>query len=360
MSPCTDNVFLVSRRWSHHAEHSGYDLLARYAGQPLTAAAAHANLIPERVLWRLNRNMLGYDRPALVLELSAARHMATHRNCIYHFLCADNCYNYAGLLNGWRGHKIVATYHHPPSKLGVWVQSPQALARLSAVILVGSNQYSFFRRILPPERIACIPHPIDTSFFVPPNYFDAREDSLCLFVGSHLRDFGTLRSVIEDARLVAPQLKFVIVTHADDAAQFDHVAGHFTLRIGVRDRELLQLYQRATVLIQPLLDATANNAVLEALSCGLPMVVTDIGAIRDYVDERCARLVAPFRPDAMLEHILDLVKNRAARESMSVACRKQALTFDWHPISQRIRDLYAGLAEPRDGSARFSWAAGLT
>ncbi len=345
MNSAANNVILVSRRWSHHAAHSGYDLLDRYVGTPLTAPAALPALLPERLLWLLNHDMAGYDRVAAALELMAARHMARHRKNLYHIIYADNSYKYLGLLNGWRGHKVVATYHHPPSKLAAWVQSTDALARLSAVITVASNQHCFFGRVLPPERIACIPVPVDTGFFVPPADFSQREAALCLFVGAHLRDLKTLAALMEDARLVAPELRFALVLQPDNSSAFDHVVANFTMHIGLTETELLRLYQRATVLVQPLLDGTANIAVLEAMSCGLPIVVTDIGGIRDYVDQSCARFVPPFRADTMLEAVVDLVRNRAVRMRMSVAARRRALAFDWKLVTERIRELYARVSE---------------
>jgi glycosyltransferase involved in cell wall biosynthesis len=135
-------------------------------------------------------------------------------------------------------------------------------------------------------------------------------------------------------------VSFVVVVHPQDVSRFDNVVGRFTLRVGITDDDLLTLYQHATLFIQPLWDGTANTALLEAISCGLPPIITDIGAIRDYVNEDCACLVPPFEPYAMLDAILHLLRNDIAREHMAIACRARALLFDWLPVSQRIRDVY--------------------
>ena len=61
-------------------------------------------------------------------------------------------------------------------------------------------------------------------------------------------------------------------------------------------------------LVLPLLDATANNVVVEALACGLPVVTTDLPNAGDYLNERCSMVVPPKNPQKLAETILSLEK----------------------------------------------------
>lgn len=335
-----DRIFLLSRRWRHHSNHSGYDLLGRHIGQTLNANPISNTLVPDRIFWRMTKRMRGYDRTGLALELLAARHMATRHGCLYHVIYGETCYNYLGYLNGWRGHRVIASYHHPPYKFADLVRGTEQIQRLSAVVIVGRNQYPYFENILPSERIFYVSHPIDTSYFIPVGDFSHRDEGLCLFVGAHLRDLATLRLVIEDARILAPQLSFAVVSHPKHVAELENIVGNLTLHSGLEEEELLRLYQKATLFIQPLIDATANNSIMEALSCGLPMVVTDIGGVREYINENCACFVPPYDPEAMLETILGLVNDRKRREFMSMSAREQALRFDWHVVAGQMQEVY--------------------
>lgn len=288
----------------------------------------------------MQRTMRGYDRLSMGLELRAARHMVTHRNCIYHILYGDNGYYFLGRLNGWRGHHVMASFHHPPGKFAHMVHDTEKLSKLSAVVVLGTNQIPSFSDYLSQDRIFFVPYPIDTSYFVPPADFDSREENLCLFVGSHLRDFDTLRAVIEDAWVRAPQLKFVVVAHPLHLSQFEGVVGNLEVLSRISEEELRDLYQKATLFLQPLHDTVANTAVMEAMACGLPLIATDVGAIRDYVHENSAEFVPAFDSEAMLAAILDLVDDRERRRRMAEAARIRACMFTWRIGTQQMNDVY--------------------
>ncbi|MGB8644133.1 MAG: glycosyltransferase [Anaerolineae bacterium] len=348
-----DRAFLILRRWPHHATHSGYDILARHVGTPLSADPIPKWLLPDRLLWRLARGVIPYDRTAVALELLGARHMLTHRDAVYHFLYAESSYKYLGLLNGKRGHHLLATFHVPPGGFVEIIQTSEHIKRLSGAIILGRNQYAMLDHALPPERIWFVPYAVDTEYFRPldkhdaptgvPNAPTTREESTVLFVGHHLRDFQVLRAVIEQAGLVAPQLKFVVVTLPYCFSHFANLKGNFELYSGLPEAELLRLYQQAILMALPLTDAVANTAVLEAMACGLPMVITDVGAVRDYVDESHALLVPKGEPGAMLDAILQLYAARDARERMGKSARQRALLFDWHIIADQVRRIYQSL-----------------
>lgn len=68
--------------------------------------------------------------------------------------------------------------------------------------------------------------------------------------------------------------------------------------------------------------------LLEAIACGLPMVVMYVGAIRDYVHEDCAEFVPAFDSDAMFLASLCLVNDRERHGRMPVAARQRACSLE--------------------------------
>ena len=113
-------------------------------------------------------------------------------------------------------------------------------------------------------------------------------------------------------------------------------------KAGIPEGELLQLYQSASVLLMPLRDATANNAILEGMACGVPLVVSDVGSVRDYVHPGCGVLIPPQGARAMAEAVVDLLGNDSVRCAMSVKCREHALRFSWEESVRKLADVDDG------------------
>ena len=77
-----------------------------------------------------------------------------------------------------------------------------------------------------------------------------------------MRDWQTLHRVIDICNGRGLEVKFDVVTGEENFAYF---AGcqNVRLRASIDEQELIRLYQRADALLLPVVDATANNALLE-------------------------------------------------------------------------------------------------
>jgi glycosyltransferase involved in cell wall biosynthesis len=70
----------------------------------------------------------------------------------------------------------------------------------------------------------------------------------------------------------------------------------------------------------------APTAVEEAMTMGLPVVATDVGAVREVVDDGSTGFVVPARsPERLAEAILTLLDDDRLREAFGSQARERAV-----------------------------------
>ena len=108
----------------------------------------------------------------------------------------------------------------------------------------------------------------------------------------------------------------------------------------ISDAELLNLYQKANVLFLPLLDAIANNVILEALACGLPVITTKLPGTMEYLTEQEGILISPQKPELYLKELMDLYEKRDELDRKSEHARKRAVELSWPNFAGKIEKLF--------------------
>ncbi len=335
---------LVYEAIPHHGRHSGYDQLAGSI-----AALAPANLIrfsgrePGQLSrWLSRKSRMEWYEPRFVeLERRTAARLFAASNQICHILYGEDVYCYLRFLRGFhrsRGGRLVATYHQPPSILERVLPDRGALQSLDAAIAVGSSQLPFLQSALSEDRVFLVPHGVDTDFFSPSDGPRSHNFS-CLFVGQWLRDFPALRGVITAITGARTDVGFTVLTTKEQGEDLKDLP-QTTVLSGISDDEMLALYRGADLLILPLLDSTANNSILEAMSCGIPVVTSDVGSVRDYLTPRSGVFLPAGDVAAFTEVTLGLLRQCDERLAMGEAARKRALDFDWTVIASRMISIF--------------------
>jgi glycosyltransferase involved in cell wall biosynthesis len=172
-----------------------------------------------------------------------------------------------------------------------------------------------------------------------------------VFVGHYLRDFETFRRAVRELVTRQPDVRVVVVTRPSFVRQFEGLPGT-EIRIEPGDEELRLLYRRSSALLLPLEDAVANNTILEAMACGLPVVTTDVGAVRDYVAPEAGVVVPPGDAAALARAAADLLADRDRAARASAAARRAAVErFDLRAVASRVRAVLQEAASRPTASA---------
>lgn len=334
--------------WQYnHAAASGYGQFIKHLEGNIISRDRRRTLL-ERLIARACRSVYEnsgsywYHRESFMAELEAARCWFKGKGQVFHFLYGEQCFRYLGAIKrlGDRNF-IVCTYHTPPNKFRTVVRNPHHLKDIDAVIVLSRMQIESLAQHVDRKRIHYVPRGVDTDYFQP-SVRAADGPLRCLFVGNFLRDFETMSRAAAILERCRSEIHFTVVTLPRNRCHFEPNRNVEVLS-GIPDSRLLELYQNSDVLVLPLLEATANNVILEALACGLPVITTDLPNAGDYLNPSCSLLVPEQDPGKLAETILRLDADRPQLEKMSIACRDQALRFSLEKTARRTFEVYAGV-----------------
>jgi glycosyltransferase involved in cell wall biosynthesis len=158
------------------------------------------------------------------------------------------------------------------------------LAAADAVICTTPELAVHARRRVPGDRVHIIPNGVDTTLFTPMVRPTSERRSI-LYVGRLSRE-KNLSALVEAAAKLAGRfevaLRFIgdgpMRTQLADHAESLGVAAEFTPV--VEHRRLPAVFARADVFVLPSFTEGHPKVLLEAMSCGVPCVASDVGGNR--------------------------------------------------------------------------------
>lgn len=112
------------------------------------------------------------------------------------------------------------------------------------------------------------------------------------------------------------------------------------IRLGqLETKDLVGVYNLAVVYIQPSLYEGFGLPILEAMSCGTPVVCSDRGSLPE-VGGNAAYYFNPEKESSLIESLLKLLTDEPLRDKLSMAGLKQAKKFSWEKAAQETIRLY--------------------
>jgi len=233
--------------------------------------------------------------------------------------------------------RIVIVLHQPPSWLRLHWRDFSALNGLGAIICLSKEQMEFISGITSTPTIL-IKHGVCHDFFRPDPVKEDKAMPHLLFVGQWLRDFDTLAMSMELVWREQPGtlLDCVIPMFARNHPALLRLARdkRVTWHADITPEALCGLYQQSTLLFLPLIDATANNSIVEALASGLPIISSKVGGIFDYVSQNTGELCPAGDIQAHAEAVLRLLPNKILLEEARLTCRNIAENdLNWGQIA---------------------------
>jgi len=248
-------------------------------------------------------------------------------------------------------------------------RTERRLFPLTAAGFAGSSEA---RRVLleqyhlDPDRVHVVPLGVDGKLFTPPSAprpaapWDERKQGLrLLYVGPLVRRKG-LHSLVEALPLFSRAsipFRLSLVGRGPDEENLRAIAS----RLGVSDRiefagfvaepDLVRWYQESDIFVFPSTHEGFGLVLVEAMACGLPVVVCDVPPMPEVVGDG-GLVVRPSDPAALAAGILKVARDEALRRRLSETGRKRVEErYLWQRVARQTIDHYEKARSGRAGAA---------
>ena len=178
---------------------------------------------------------------------------------------------------------------------------------------------------------------------------DIAEDGHNILFFGRIHAYKGLEYLIKAAPLIArevPDAKVIIAGAGEDFEKYERM---------IVDRQNFSIYnylipfdkgaeliQKSSVIVLPYTDASQSGVVPTAYGFKKPVIVTDVGAIPEIVDDGITGFIVPPRdPEALARATITLLRDDSLRIWMGEqGYRKLKTDMSWDAITERIEGIY--------------------
>jgi len=114
--------------------------------------------------------------------------------------------------------------------------------------------------------------------------------------------------------------------------------------VGRKDRAWLkENLPKCQVFCLPSLNEGMSNATLEALACGLPIIITPVGGSQELLGQQNGFLLAKRNEQQLAGYLEQLYAEPALRIRMGRNSRQLAEQMSWARVAERYEEVYQGI-----------------
>ena len=222
------------------------------------------------------------------------------------------------------------------------------IKRVDAVVSVcKQSSHELLKGGFSRERIAEIPNGVDINRFVQRPHRQLPESPTITFVG-RLDRYKGVAFLLEAFKKIVSQCsnaRLLIVGTGPDETDLKKRVHQLNLEenilfLGKRE-DIVSLLLDSDIFVLPTLSEGMSNVLLEAMSCGLPVVTTSVGGNCDLIrNGHNGILVPPGDSDALAEALMEILQNTALAQQLGDEARR---TVQAHYSLEVVSDSYLAL-----------------
>jgi glycosyltransferase involved in cell wall biosynthesis len=313
----------------HHDENSGYDNVVASIDDYVDGTLLLWGGSPHGT-FRRKMNYLMID---LLTVVRAAKYPA-----VFMFYPEQTAFIAPALLKLF-GKRVIFALHHGRD---FWVDRQDSiilkmrrinLRFVDKFIVLSRAQYEYYSTLFP-ERVSWVPHGV----WCDRDQIDEKRfhvEKTISIIGDMYRDYDQIKHILLLFRKRVPEVTFNLI--GLDKKKLSSISGmeNVTIHSRLSSTEYRTTLQKSLFILLPLKFASANNALLEGMSYGVPVYCSNVEGVRDYIfdDEYIYE-----DPNSLVEITLERLK-RSAVENVEERNKLKKYTgerFGWEKIREAI------------------------
>jgi N-acetyl-alpha-D-glucosaminyl L-malate synthase BshA len=200
-----------------------------------------------------------------------------------------------------------------------------------------------------PNKIKVIPNFVNTGIFKKERDFDEREYIIhCSNFRKVKRAEKVFKSFLMIKDKINPKTKLVFIGQGPDREKIEKEVREKNISDKVIFKELKSpedmsyFLNKSLVAVYPSLFENFSLSILEAMSCGVPVVATKVGGIPEVLNNENGFLIKNIKkPEKEItKAILEIISNRKKWETLSKNAEKTAKNFSTDKIIKEYEDVY--------------------
>lgn len=191
------------------------------------------------------------------------------------------------------------------------------------------------------EKIFVLPYGVDLTQF---RQAEKSDDVFrILYVGRITLRKGVHYLLQAFKELNLPNAELLLIGQLDPPLEpvLKQYQGWFKHLPSVPKIELYRYYSNSSVFVLPSLADSFALVVLEAMACGLPVIISDHTGAQEALSENVNGFITPIRDTGALKNRIGyFYENEEARREMGVAAARQAHAMTWSEYERRANKIY--------------------
>ena len=200
------------------------------------------------------------------------------------------------------------------------------------------------------KRVHAIPFGVNTDLFTPLRNKPSK-NKICIGIVKALEDIYGIEYLIRAFKIVIEEgyeSNLLIVGEGSLRNQLEDLTESLNLANSVQfigridNNEVVEYLHRIDIFVVPSIQESFGVAALEASSCAVPVILSNVGGLPEVVNEGVTGyMVAPGDAEAIAAKIIKLIEEPSLREQLGKGGRKFVLeNYEWNLCADKMEKIY--------------------